>query len=359
VSDEARAPTWVFAGLFAWEERRLTGSPRLAAESMAAHHSNEAVYYLDPVYPEAAAEVGPYRLRLHGPLWRVVGRRADAANLAEYGRLARAHPLILVSTSYHLTHAWHPMDLRPDRSVYNVLENAVALAGRPLDRHRKLLDTADLVVSNSPAVTASIGGRVEAARLLEQGMAVDPDFWRRPPAPVRWTFGFFGNLMDWIDFDALEHLAALCPTEPMLLVGPVEANVAARVRALTTRHPTVRWMPAQPYENLPGLASQMGVLLLPRVRSAVSDACDPLKLYEYLASGRPVVTSHPVSAEMAPLVYRADTPAGFAAAARTALADLRAGHPVDREARSRFLDRHTWSHRTHVMRERLLGSQRA
>ena len=317
---------WIVCGLFPWEEAALPGSPRLLANTLAEAHPDTPLYYLDPVHLTDASQILRYRTSHRGPLWRVIAPGvANPATADDHRRVAAGRPLVLYSTSYHHGNPWSWMShLRPDVWIYNVLENAVVMRGPALSLHERALSAADRVVSNSAAVTRSLIGRVDPGKVVEWGMAADTAFWHRDPAPPRWTFGFFGRLMPWIDYDAVEHLAEAVPHEPIVLIGPVHSASQSRLSALIQRRANVHWIGPQPYARLPDLTRSIRVMLLPRVAAALSDACDPLKLYEYLAAGKPVATTFPVSPAMAPFVHHGPSQE-FVACCQAALIDALRG----------------------------------
>ncbi len=353
---------WLLCGLFAWEAPGLTGSPRLMARTLAHLHPDTPIFYLDPLHLTAVSQALLYRAHERGPLWRVVraggpwGAAGHPGSAADWRHLSQAHPLVWYSTSYHLGERSWMQHLAPEVWVYSVLENAVALMGPERQVHERALARADVVVSNSPPVTQSLAGLVNPAKLLEWGMAVHPDFWERTAIPPCWTFGFFGHLMPWIDFDALEELAAQHPRESIALVGPLHKDSASLVTALCQRRPSIHWLGPRPYEDLPDFAAACEVMLLPRRRSPVSDACDPVKLYEYLAAAKPVATNFPVSPALGRFVYSGATPIQFAAAAAAALADARShlGRHRDPALPALLADR-SWTARAGAIWDRTAG----
>jgi glycosyltransferase involved in cell wall biosynthesis len=105
---------------------------------------------------------------------------------------------------------------------------------------------------------------------------------RNLPHPV---IGYFGSLHEWIDFELIEWLARVRPQWTFLLVGHAAADLGA-LRSL----PNVRLAGAQPYQTLPEWAKAFDVAIIPyRLNRQVANA-NPLKLREYLATGKPVVS---------------------------------------------------------------------
>jgi glycosyltransferase involved in cell wall biosynthesis len=109
-----------------------------------------------------------------------------------------------------------------------------------------------------------------------------PDAARELQGPV---VGYIGSLHEWIDIPLLAWLAAQRPQWSFLLVGQVHTDIAA-LRALRNVH----LAGAQPYDTLPGWARAFDVAVIPyRLNRQVAHA-NPLKLREYLATGKPVVS---------------------------------------------------------------------
>lgn len=357
---------WVSAGMFAWQGRRLADNALLMLREWTEKPSEHVFIHMDPVTVAGGAPALAYRAAHAGPLWHVqpghapahaatLGRRACVLAPAELQRMARNRPLVVHATSIHLSTMgafWRP--LHPEVLVYEVLENVAEMPDPLAALHRTVSAEADVVVSISDATTATLA--TPAERLLEFGSGVDVRFWRRPPAVPRWTFGFFGNLMNWIDFDLLDALAGALPNDRIALIGPVSPESLERVKALLAAHRQVVYQPAVPYAALPDLVRHMAIGLLPRTAAPRSLASDPLKLYEYLAAGKPVVTSLPVSDAVAPHVYYGATPDEFVAACRRARDDWTAGrhHPWSPAVRT-LLDERSWRRRAAAVWDRAMA----
>lgn len=104
------------------------------------------------------------------------------------------------------------------------------------------------------------------------------------PHPV---VGFLGSIQYWIDMELLQYLATSRPDWSFALIGPVGrlANIA-----LIDHLPNVHVLGPRPYEALPSYLAGFDVCLNPYRQDEVAAHCSPLKLYEYLATGKPVVS---------------------------------------------------------------------
>lgn len=104
-------------------------------------------------------------------------------------------------------------------------------------------------------------------------------------ALARPVIGYFGLIAVWTDVQLIEWLALQRPGWNFLLVGHASVDVSALARL-----PNVTLVGPQPYESLPGWAKAFDVAIIPyRLNQQVKNA-NPLKLREYLATGKPVVS---------------------------------------------------------------------
>jgi len=98
--------------------------------------------------------------------------------------------------------------------------------------------------------------------------------------------GFIGAIWDWIDINLICKLAELHPEYSILLVGPVYYG-GEKLR----RFSNIFAIGHKPYEVLPQYLACMDVCLIPFKINRLTLASNPIKLYEYLAAGKPVVST--------------------------------------------------------------------
>ena len=132
--------------------------------------------------------------------------------------------------------------------------------------------------------------------------------------------GFFGVLDERLDADLLARVAELRPGTQFILVGPVAKIDPADL----PRRPNIHYLGGKPYAELPSYVAGWDVALMPFARNEATRFISPTKTPEYLAAGRPVVSTAIVDVvgqygQMAG-VHIADTPAAFATATDAALA---------------------------------------
>jgi glycosyltransferase involved in cell wall biosynthesis len=129
------------------------------------------------------------------------------------------------------------------------------------------------------------------------------------------VIGYFGTVGEFVDFDLLAYLVEARPAWTFLFVGLIAADVS-RLR----RYPNVIFAGPQPYETLPGWAAAFDVAIYAHQVNRQTRHSNPLKLREYLATGKPVVSVvTPETAVFAEVVYLAENPEAYLAAIERAL----------------------------------------
>jgi glycosyltransferase involved in cell wall biosynthesis len=150
--------------------------------------------------------------------------------------------------------------------------------------------------------------------------------------------GFVGGLSEWVDVDLVAYLARQRPGWSFVLVGPVGIDMSP-VQSL----PNVHLLGPRPYAQLPAYLAAMDVGLIPFKRNQVTFHADPIKAYEYLAAGLPVVaTDVPALQRLNHVLSLATTPEDFL---RGVGAALDAGRGAGRSERQAEARRHGWASR--------------
>lgn len=160
----------------------------------------------------------------------------------------------------------------------------------------------------------------------------------------RATIGYYGAIAEWFDTELLSTLARRLPGCDFLLIGDDTAGVARALR----RHSNIRMLGERPYRDLPQWLAEFDICLIPFRINELTLATNPVKVYEYLSAGKPVVSSDlPELRQLGDLVYRARGPEAFVSAIRQALAEV-ALPSAQARLQARRLDfarQQTWQHR--------------
>lgn len=182
------------------------------------------------------------------------------------------------------------------------------------------------------------------AQTLDPTLPVHPAIAALPQPRI----GYIGHVNERLDYAVLEHLAQARPAWSLVFVGDTypwtpDAPPLRRLRAL----PNVYFLGKYPFANIPALIKGMDVCLLPYVNDERGMYRSPLKLYEYLAAGKPVVsTDHPEARELGNAIYLATTPEAFVEQVALALTE---DSPEQQQERLAIAQQHSWDRRVDEM----------
>jgi len=102
--------------------------------------------------------------------------------------------------------------------------------------------------------------------------------------------GYVGSLAEWIDYPLLTNLARTLPDVSFVFVGYVEPRIRASSAIRTLRSlKNVHFLGLKPREEVPRYVAGFDVCMVPFLNEAVTRAVSPLKFFEYLAMGKPIV----------------------------------------------------------------------
>lgn len=219
--------------------------------------------------------------------------------------------------------------------IYDCMDELSAFHGAPpelIDRERALMRRADLVFTGGVSLYEAKRGlhasvhafpsSVDVAHFARARGAVDePEDQAGLPRP---RLGFFGVIDERFDIDLVAAVAALRPDWQFVMLGPVvKIDPATLPRAANIHYPGMRG-----YADLPRYLSGWDVAVMPFAMNESTRFISPTKTPEFLASGRPVVSTPVRDVErtygQTGLVHIAATPDAFVAACEKALAVDRA-----------------------------------
>src|SRR5687767_5401995 len=99
--------------------------------------------------------------------------------------------------------------------------------------------------------------------------------------------GFFGVIDERMDVDLVDAVAAARPDWHLVLLGPVVKIDAAQL----PHRPNIHYLGSKTYAELPEYIAGWDVALLPFARNEATRFISPTKTPEYLAAGKPVVST--------------------------------------------------------------------
>ncbi len=248
--------------------------------------------------------------------------------------------------------------------VYHVIDNydeyfhsdAPRLRSLMIRNHRAVLDRAHVVFAVSEALHRRCLAFNSNAHFVPNGVNYPlfketmrsgrlPDDVVRIPRPI---VGYIGVIQPRIDFPLLEQIAATRPDWSLMLVGPTEYLDHREGFDALARRQNVYYLGPKPIEQVPLYMKACDVGVLPYKRDGFSPYSDSLKLYEYLACGRPIVSSDmPSSRRFTPLVRIAESLWEFIDGIEMSLAE----DGALKGERMALAEQHSWDRRVEMMSE--------
>ncbi|MBA3264340.1 MAG: glycosyltransferase [Thermoleophilaceae bacterium] len=298
--------------------------------------------------------LSPLVIPLHGR----PGIKALNARLlrAQVGRAARQlgleRPLLW---SYVPQAEWLVDTLRPSAVVYHCVDDIAAQKGVQAAAFRtaeaRFAARADLVLASAPALAERM--RTLTDRVFYAPNVADTERFATAledgptdaalAALARPRIVFTGAVVATkLDLELLEGVARARPGWSIALVGPVGAGDPRTDVSVLERLPNVHLLGSRPYAALPEVLRGADVALVPYAINELTRSVFPMKVYEYLAAGLPVVTTPlPALHGTAGVQVAADAAATVAAVERALAED----GPAARRERSTAARGHSWEAR--------------
>jgi UDP-galactopyranose mutase len=240
--------------------------------------------------------------------------------------------------------------LTPRAVVYDCMDELSAFAGAPAAMRQletELLDRADVVFTGGHTLYES--KRHSHPNVHAFPSSVDLEHFSRGRVPQtdrddqahipHPRLGFFGVVDERMDLELLGRISALRPDWHLVIVGPV-VKIDPSVLPVA---PNIHYLGPKSYDELPSYIAGWDVALLPFARNDATRYISPTKTPEYLAAGKPVVSTsirdvvRPYGVQG--LARIADDPDEFVAAVEAALIEDAAERLREADA---FLTQTSW-----------------
>jgi UDP-galactopyranose mutase len=319
---------------------------------------HRVVFVEEPMFDASAPEL---ELRAEGPVKVAVPRLpadtppaiAEQAQRKMIDRLVYEldcpRPVLWYLTPMAIAFTHH---VKPRAIVYDCMDELSLFQGAPAvlkDREALLLKHADVVFTGGHSLYEYKKAHSQHANIHPFPSSVDTAHFGRArhalaepadqaaiPHP---RVGFFGVIDERMDLELLSTLADQRPDLQLVMIGPV---VKISPDSLPQR-PNLHWLGSKSYHELPAYLASWDVAMLPFARNEATRFISPTKTPEYLAAGKPVVSTsitdvvRPYAREG--LAWIADSAGEFATAIDEALRSDRTARIAHADA---FLEGSSW-----------------
>jgi glycosyltransferase involved in cell wall biosynthesis len=186
--------------------------------------------------------------------------------------------------------------------AFDKLYNRESLRQKVAALERRLIKKTDAVITVSEKLTEERSPFAKKIATIHHGVdyqlfedvlvsGIVPDYIKKIPSPV---IGYSGVVRHIIDLDILQYVASQRPGWSVVIVGPVtesDKKYYEKVDELK-KMGNVHFLGPKPSDEIPRYINQFDVCVLPYTLQEVSTYyAAPLKFYEYLAAGKPVVST--------------------------------------------------------------------
>ena len=318
---------FLFFSVIDWDFR--TQRPQHLAREIA--KLGYRVFYISKTFEEISGEArfrikaqpaeGVFEivLRCRAPLPNIYAGFTEEAQIADiFAALTEAAATLRLQAPVGIVQfpSWYPVavGLPGMLLVHDCLDQVSGfnnVAPRVIAHEEQMIQKADCVVVTSDHLARFVG-RHRAADMVRN--AGDVAYFSRPPADIyrprsRPVIGYYGAIADWFDIDLVLYCARKHPEWQVVLIGASEGADVSEVR----RMPNIALLGEKPYGELTRYLYAFDVCIIPFKLVELTKATNPVKVYEYLCAGKPVVAVDLPELRLLPkgLVHLARTHAAF------------------------------------------------
>jgi glycosyltransferase involved in cell wall biosynthesis len=188
--------------------------------------------------------------------------------------------------------------------VYDVLDDpSIHNSASYNEKHQKMLERADIIITSSELLYQQYKQSFLEKRVSYIPNAVHmPDFSLQPNTPkpkdfpcyASYTIGYFGAIAEWFDYDLLDLVCKRNLDKQIVLIGPCREGFLETelIQALVKSNCNLFYLGVKPHQELALYGKYFDVALIPFIDNDITRHCSPVKLFEYMALGLPIVTTN-------------------------------------------------------------------
>ena len=210
-----------------------------------------------------------------------------------------------------------------------------------LTEEERLFKSSDLVITTAQRLSESVMKYRENI-IIRNGC--EAEYFAKVPehgalTKTRPVVGYYGAIAEWFDLDLLVSAAKAYPQYDFVMIGSTTCDITAAKQI-----DNIKFLGEVPYAKLTPYLKDFDVCLIPFKLIELTLCTNPVKVYEYLAAGKPVVcTAMPEVIIMGDVVHIAETKDQFIAQIATAMSETE--DELLSEKRRQWAKNHDWESR--------------
>lgn len=236
----------------------------------------------------------------------------------DYWMAKRIKPTVLC---YHITDKYNTMPVNA-RSKNDIIK---------LDKlEAKIIKRADIVFCTARSLWKEVS--IQHERAFFTGNVADVEHFSKatfPETPIpddiiklpKPVIGFFGSINSFkLDFSLIQQTSELYPNGSIAMIGPIKHAVSDRKNF--PQNNNIYYLGTKDYKLLPNYLKGFDVCIIPYRKTSYTNHVFPLKIFEYLAAGKPVVSAAlPSLKEYSDIIYLTNNNIEWAEALKNALSE--------------------------------------
>jgi len=293
---------------------RLSGLPT-RKQRFASHFKEKGfrVLFVEPPYTylgifkgkknnqtEPLKEIANNFIVLHSFAWFPFFKKSAIFNIIDNRIFLNHIKKAFKDLDFHPEIVWNYMPFLPQvlkeidaKKVYDCVDDHSAYPGLinpifvdELEKQTVKLSTAIIVTNKALKEKLSLYGK----KPIILGNGVDWELFSRGffdnPPQIKKQIIYVGAIAEWFDLELVEKIAQEFPDSRIIIIGPVSIDVS-RLASLTN----IEFKGRMPQEAFTPILQESQVAIIPFKVNKLTERIDPLKVYEYLAAGVPVVST--------------------------------------------------------------------
>ncbi|MFH1187350.1 MAG: glycosyltransferase [bacterium] len=186
-------------------------------------------------------------------------------------------------------------DAVDDWSKHNVYKKQKSLL---IKNYQKIKDETDVIFTVSKELKDQLFSGISKAHWVPNGVDVEhfkkltervPNSMKDLKHPI---IGYEGVIQDRLDIDLIKYLAQKNPDKNFVFVGWLWRGLDEIINREFTNLENVRFVGRKTYDELPDYMHLFDVAIIPHKINEFTKTMNPLKIYEYLACGKPIVSAN-------------------------------------------------------------------
>ena len=194
-------------------------------------------------------------------------------------------------------------ELNPNYVVFDLIDNPIGEFSCWMEKLPSALKMADLVIysakylynvideirvsnsinlKNEPIYLSNCCERTLCAKLNDV-MLPKPDDIKTNKKVV----GYYGAISTWLDYDIIRTIADNNNIH-VVMIGLLSCN---KKYCMKFEHPNITWIEHKDYTEIPKYLNRFDICMIPFLNSEMMKGCNPLKLYEYMSSRKPIIST--------------------------------------------------------------------